>query len=141
MKAKEVMTTRPEYMDADVSIRDVAKNMRDIDSGFEPLVKNDKVVGVVTDRDIVVRGIAEGVDPAEKAMDIASDKPLYTFEDEDLSAVLKNMQQQKVQRLLVLNNDTDKDLVGIITIGDIADHCQQDENLAQELVASARHYA
>lgn len=140
MQAKDVMTTRPEYLDADVSIRDVADKMRDIDSGFEPLVRNDKVVGVVTDRDIVVRGVAEGMDPAGKAMDIASDKPLYTFEDEDLTAVLKNMQTQQVQRLLVLNNATDKDLVGIITIGDIADHCQ-DDNLAKELVACARHYA
>jgi len=140
MQAKDVMTTRPEYLDADVSIRDVADKMREIDSGFEPLVKNDKVVGVVTDRDIVVRGVAEGMDPGGKAMDIASDQPLYTFEDEDLTAVLKNMQTQQVQRLLVLNNATDKDLVGIITIGDIADHCQ-DDDLAKELVACARHYA
>ncbi len=100
MKAKEVMTTRPEHLDADVSIRDVAEAMRDSNSGFEPLVRNDKVAGVVTDRDIVVRGIAEGKDPAGKALDIASDKPLYTFEDDELTVVLKNMQEQQVQRLL-----------------------------------------
>ena len=139
MQAKDVMTTRPEYLSADVSIRQVAMQMRDSNTGFEPLVSNNKVVGVITDRDIVVRGIAEGMDSAGKALDLASGQPLYTFQDDDLTAVLKNMQEQEVQRLLVLNNATDKDLVGIVTIGDVADHCQ-DDALAKELVACAQHY-
>jgi CBS domain-containing protein len=139
MQAKDVMTTRPDYLNADVSIRQVAEQMHNSGSGFEPLVRGSNVEGVLTDRDIAVRAVAAGRNPEDKAIDIATQGALYTFSDTDLVDVLKNMQEQKVQRLLVLNNPDDKDLEGIITVGDIATRCQE-EDVAREVVNCAKHY-
>ncbi|WP_404366984.1 CBS domain-containing protein [Marinobacter sp.] len=139
MQVKEVMTTRPTYLDADVSIKEVADTMRQYNTGFEPLNEGNKVVGVVTDRDIAVRAVAAGKDPNEKAKTIATEKVLYTFENEDIEDVVQNMVEQQVQRLLVLNNPDNKDLVGVVTLGDIADHCK-DEAMAKKVVNAARHY-
>ncbi|MWJ29295.1 CBS domain-containing protein [Halomonas sp. ZH2S] len=140
MQAKEAMTTRPKYLNTDASIREVAELMRDTDSGFEPLVRGDKVEGVLTDRDITIRGIAEGKRPEDNAIDIATQTALYTFSDTDVLDVLKNMQEQQVQRLLVLKSPDQKDLVGIITVGDIADHCKDDAAVSKELINCAKHY-
>lgn len=139
MQVKEVMTKHPEYLGSDVTIREVANAMRDNNSGFEPLTNGNKVTGVVTDRDITVRAVAEGKNPDDKASSIATDMALYTFEDEAIENVIQNMSEQEVQRLLVLNNAEDKDLVGIVTLGDIADNCK-DEALAKKVVAAAAHY-
>jgi predicted transcriptional regulator len=140
MQVKDVMTKRPEYLNADATIREVAERMRSNDSGFEPLVQGDKIVGTLTDRDITVRAVAEGKSPDDQASSIATDDVLYTFEDEDVTDALKNMQQQKVQRLVVLNNANDKDLSGVVTIGDIASHSQDDE-VVKEIVNSCKHYS
>lgn len=140
MQVREVMTKRPHYLASDVSIREVAQTMRDNNTGFEPLVENDtKVVGVVTDRDIALRAFAEDRSPNDKAKTVATEKVLYTYEDKDVEEVIQNMVEMQVQRLLVLNNEENKDLVGIVTMGDIADHCQ-DDALARKLVNCARHY-
>lgn len=139
MHVKEVMTKRPQYLDADVSIREVAQAMIERNTGFEPLVRDNKVAGVVTDRDLALRAYAEGRNPDDKASTIATDQVLYTYEDDDVEDVIRNMAEQHVQRLLVLNNPEDKDLTGIVTVGDIADHCQ-DGAMASKLVDCARHY-
>ncbi|MFO8141232.1 MAG: CBS domain-containing protein [Marinobacter sp.] len=139
MQVKDVMTKHPQYLDANATIREVAIAMRDNNSGFEPLSDGSKVTGVVTDRDITVRAVAEGKSPDDKASSIATGKVLYTFEDETIENVIQNMADQEVQRLLVLNNAEDKDLMGVVALGDIADHCN-DEAMAQKVVAAARHY-
>lgn len=139
MKVRDVMTKRPHYLDSDVTIQEVVQTMRDNNTGFEPLVNNDKVVGVVTDRDIAIRAFSEGKNPNDKASSIATERVLYTFENDDITDVVQNMVDQQVQRLLVLNNDTNKDLSGVITLSDIADHCD-DADLAKKLVSAARHY-
>lgn len=139
MQVKEVMTKRPRYLDANTTIREVAELMRKNNTGFEPLVQRDKIIGTVTDRDITIRAVAEGRGPDEKASVIATEKVLYTFEDVDVRDALKDMQQQNVQRLIVLNNPDKKDLVGIVTVGDIADNCQDDE-MARQIVNSSKHY-
>lgn len=139
MQVKDVMTTQPHYLKTDASIRDVAQIMRDNNSGFEPLTDGTKVKAVVTDRDLVVRGLAEGKSPDDPATSIGTEKVLYTFEDKSLEEAIDNMTQQQVQRLLVLNNNTDKDLVGIVTIGDIADKCE-DAELAKKITKAASHY-
>ncbi|NMT63536.1 CBS domain-containing protein [Marinobacter orientalis] len=139
MQVKEVMTKQPEYLNDDVTIREVANAMRDNGTGFEPLTDGTKVTGVITDRDIAVRAVAEGKSPDDKASSVATGKVLYTFEDESIDDVIQNMANEQVQRLLVLNNAEDKDLVGIVTLGDIADHCKDDE-LAKKVVSAARHY-
>ncbi|MDX1706823.1 CBS domain-containing protein [Pseudidiomarina sp.] len=139
MQVREVMTTQPHWLKENATIREVAQTMRNNKTGFEPLTDKKKVVGVLTDRDIVVRALAEGKSPDDLARSIATERVLYTYQDVDIEEVVQNMAEQKVQRLLVLNNKTDKDLVGVVTIGDIADQCK-DAEMARKVVNATRHY-
>lgn len=139
MQVREVMTKRPDYLSTDATIREVAERMRKANSGFEPLVKDDKIACTITDRDIAVRAFAEGKSPDDKASSIATNEVLYAFEDQDVKDVLKNMQEQRVQRLVVLNNPDDKGFTGVVTIGDIADHCD-DAETAKEIANCSKHY-
>ncbi|KFZ30166.1 hypothetical protein IDSA_11430 [Pseudidiomarina salinarum] len=139
MQVREVMTTQPVYLKENATIREVAQAMRNNDTGFEPLTDKKKVIGVLTDRDIVVRALAQGKNPDDLARSIATEKVLYTYQDVEIEDVVQNMKEQKVQRLLVLNNKTDKDLVGIVSLGDIADKCK-DPELAKKVANAAGHY-
>ncbi|GHB08055.1 CBS domain-containing protein [Modicisalibacter luteus] len=139
MQVRDVMTTRPDYLSIDATIREVAERMSHDSSGFEPLVQGDKISCTITDRDIAVRAVAEGKSPDDKASSIATQDVLYAYEDEDVVDVLKNMQEQRVQRLIVLNNANDKDLSGVVTVGDIADR-YDDDAMAREIVNCSKHY-
>jgi signal-transduction protein with cAMP-binding, CBS, and nucleotidyltransferase domain len=129
MRVKDVMTKQPFYLDADVSIQEVSQTMRDKNLGFVPLSKDNRVIGVITDRDIALRVVADSKDPHQKARNIATERVLYTYEDKPI----------EVQRLLVLNNPNNEELVGVITLGDIADKCN-DEAMAKKVINAARHY-
>jgi CBS domain-containing protein len=100
------------------SIRDAAGMMGEIDCGFLPVGENDRLVGMITDRDIAIRAIAQGKGPDTQVREVMSKEVLYCYEDQDLAHVTKNMAEQQVRRLPVLNRD--KRLVGIISLGDIA---------------------
>lgn len=139
MQVREVMSTRPKVLAADATIREAAIQMRDCSSGLMPIEKDDRLIGMLTDRDITVRGIAAGKSLDDKVTDIIAEEVLYCFENDDVKSVLKNMQQQQVQRLVVLNNDQSKDLVGIVSVADIADKCEDAES-AKAIVECCRHY-
>ena len=139
MQVREVMTTRPEYLSVDATIREVAERMSRDSNGFEPLVQGNKIAATITDRDVTVRAVAEGKNPDDKVSTVATQDILYIYEDEDVIDALKSMQGQKVQRLVVLNNANDKDLSGVVTIGDIADRCNDDE-VAKQIVNCSKHY-
>ena len=139
MQVKEIMTSRPHYLGEDATIREVAEAMRDNATGFEPLTNERKVVGVVTDRDLVVNGLAAEAELDSPAKSLASSKVLYTFQDYSVEDALGDMSRNQVQRLLVLDDADNKQLVGIITIGDIAEKCT-DENLSDQLVSAIRFY-
>lgn len=139
MQVKDVMTGKPEYMDVSASILEVSQRMRDDDRGFTPIAEKEKIVGVVTDRDIAVRAVAEGRSPNEKISTILTGTVLYCFQDDDVKEVLQNMQTNDVQRLIVLNNEKNKDFVGVVTVGDIADKCE-DDDMAKRIVNASRHY-
>jgi CBS domain-containing protein len=83
-----------------------------------PVGDNDRLVGMITDRDIAIRGVASGKGPDTKVRDVMSPEVKYCFEDEDVEHVLENMGDLRVRRLPVLNRD--KRLVGIISLGDLA---------------------
>ena len=100
------------------SIRDAAKTMAKIDAGILPVGENDRLVGMITDRDIAIRAVAEGKPPTTKVRDIMSEEVLYCFDDQDLEEVAQNMSQMKVRRMPVVNRE--KRLVGIISLGDLA---------------------
>jgi CBS domain-containing protein len=111
-------------------IRDVARMMAEIDAGAMPVGENDRLVGMITDRDITVRAVAEGKGPDTPVRDVmSSDQVLYCFEDEDIDDVAANMADVKVRRLPVVNRD--KRLVGIISLGDLA---QEEEDAATKAI-------
>ena len=119
MNIQDVMTADVSFAAPDTSILEIARKMRDADIGSLPVVENDRLVGMVTDRDIVVRVVAEGGDVGTKtARDAMSPGVLYCFSDDSIEAVLENMGDQQIRRLPVVNRD--KRLVGVVSLGDLA---------------------
>jgi CBS domain-containing protein len=92
--------------------------MMEIDAGSLPVGDNDRLVGVLTDRDIAVRAVAKEMPPTTKVRDIMSAEVLYCYEDQTLDEVARNMADQQIRRLPVL--DRDKRLVGIVSLADLA---------------------
>jgi CBS domain-containing protein len=99
-------------------IREVAKMMADIDAGILPVGEGDRLVGMITDRDIAVRAVAQGKGPDTPVREVMTTDVKYCFDDEDLVHVSKNMADLQVRRLPVVNRD--KRLVGILALADIA---------------------
>jgi CBS domain-containing protein len=118
MKVKEVMSHDVAVVSPDDTIQKAAFTMGEIDAGLLPVGENDRLVGMITDRDIAIRAVAAGMDPATKVRDVMSAEVKYCFEDEDVSHVSQNMAELQVRRLPVV--DREKRLVGIISLGDIA---------------------
>ncbi len=121
MLVKDVMTKDTCVLNIAATVQEVAEKMKENKCGFIPLGANDRLHGVVTDRDIVVRCIAEGKDTHKtKASEVLTDKVLYCFEEDDVEDAADSMREQQVYRLIVLNNKEDKRLRGIVTLGDIS---------------------
>ena len=118
MKVCDAMSRDVQVASPQQSIRDAARMMAKIDAGVLPVGENDRLVGVITDRDIAIRAVAEGKAPTTKVGDVMSHEVLYCFDDQDLEDIAQNMAEMKVRRLPVVNRD--KRLVGIISIGDLA---------------------
>lgn len=118
MRVSECMTREVTMANPEASICDAAKMMADCDAGALPVSENDRLVGVITDRDIAVRAVAEGRDSSAKVRDVMSAEVRYCFEDDDIDDVMRNMGDLQVRRLPVLNRD--KRLVGIVSLSDLA---------------------
>ncbi len=119
MIVKECMTKKVELGTPEMTLRDAALKMRDGDFGILPIQKNDKLVGMITDRDIAIRCVAEGGDAKNlKVGEVMTEKVLYCFEDQSLDEVAKNLGDNQVRRLPVVNRE--KKLVGILTLSDLA---------------------
>ena len=140
MKVNECMSSLPEFLPSNCSISDAARHMTDMNCGYFPIAENDRLIGIVTDRDIVVRALANGVSLDDKVSNIQSPTVLYCWEDDDVTVVLNNMSKQHVQRLIVLNNEKSMDMIGVITLADIADRVENDPVLAEKIVDCCRHY-
>jgi len=122
MKVKEAMSTDVQLIHPNQTLREAARMMIEIDAGALPVAENDRMVGMITDRDIAVRAVANGKSCDTKVREIMSGEVLYCFDDEELTHVSRNMSDMKVRRLPVVNRD--KRLVGVISLGDIARHEQ-----------------
>jgi CBS domain-containing protein len=118
MKVDEVMTPNPTVISPAQSIRDAARRMAECDAGVLPVGENDRLVGMITDRDIAIRAVAEDRGPDTPVREVMSQEVLYCFDDEDVDDVARNMGEQQVRRLPVVNRD--KRLVGIVSIGDVS---------------------
>jgi len=119
MNIQDLMTKDVELIDPATTMRDAAQRMRDEDIGALPVGENDRLVGMVTDRDIVARGVASDRAPSECTVrDVMPEGVYYCFEDEDAQRASDVMAEHKVRRLPVLNRD--KRLVGVIAMADLA---------------------
>jgi CBS domain-containing protein len=118
MKVSEVMTRDVKLVSPEQSICDAAKMMAECDAGALPVGEGDRLVGVVTDRDIAIRAVAEDKGPDTPVAEVMTRQVLYCFEDESVDHVAQNMGEQQVRRLPVLNRD--KRLVGIVSLGDLS---------------------
>ena len=118
MKVSKYMTRDVHLATPTQTIREAARMMAEIDAGSLPVQEDDRLVGVITDRDIAVRAVAQGKSPDTPVRDVMSGEVLYCFEDQEVKEIARNMGDVKVRRLPVVNRD--KRLVGIISVGDLA---------------------
>jgi CBS domain-containing protein len=118
MRVSEAMTREVRVANPTQSIREVAKIMAEIDAGGVPVGENDRLVGMITDRDIAVRAVAQGKGPDTPVRDVMSKDVKFCYDDEDLEHVAENMGELQVRRLPVVNRE--KRLVGIVALGDVA---------------------
>lgn len=118
MRVNEAMSRDVRVCTPGSSIRDCAKMMAQIDAGAMPVGENDRLIGMITDRDIAIRAVAAGKGPDTPVRDVMSVDVRYCYEDEDLDHVAKNMSDIQVRRLPVV--DRNKRLVGIVSLGDLA---------------------
>jgi CBS domain-containing protein len=118
MRVSEAMTRTVRVASPEQSIRDAAMLMAELDAGVLPVGENDRLVGMITDRDIAIRAVAQGRGPDAPIREVMTAEVRYCYEDEDVEDVAQNMADIQVRRLPVM--DRNKRLVGIISIGDIA---------------------
>ena len=118
MKVSKIMTRDVTLLNPDQTICVVASLMAEIDAGALPVGENDRLVGMITDRDIVIRAVAQGRSADTKVADVMSKEVLYCFDTDEIDDVARNMGKAQVRRLPVVNRD--KRLVGIVSLGDLA---------------------
>jgi CBS domain-containing protein len=118
MKVREAMSRGVRLVSPADPIREAALIMREIDAGSVPVTENDRLVGMITDRDIAVRAVAEGQGPDTPLREAMTAEIHYVFDDEDIEDACEKMADQQLRRLPVL--DRNKRLVGIVSLGDLA---------------------
>lgn len=118
MRIAEIMSRDVTVARPDMTLRDAAEAMAKIDAGALPICDGRRLLGIVTDRDIVVRGLAKGLGPEASLSQVMTEGVEYCFEDDDLIEVGDKMAAAQIRRLAVV--DQDQNLVGIVSLGDVA---------------------
>jgi CBS domain-containing protein len=118
MKVSEAMSREVRLANPDDPIREAARAMREIDVGAVPVGENDRLVGMITDRDIAVRAVGEDRSPDTPVREVMTRDIQYCFDDEDIEDVCEKMADHQIRRLPVVNRE--KRLVGILSLGDLA---------------------
>ena len=132
MQLKEIMTPSVEVISPEASVREAAEKMRHLDIGPLPVCDGDRLVGMLTDRDITVRAVADGRDPVTTLVhEVMTQDIVYGFDDQDVQDATRLMEQYQIRRLPVLNRN--KRLVGIVSLGDLAVH-PRNQPLASEVL-------
>lgn len=127
---RDVMTANPECVSEKDSIRDVARIMKSQDTGVVPVVDGKKIIGMITDRDIVVRGLAEGKDLENTRVNELMTKSVRSVrEDATVNEALDMMSNAEIRRVAVVNGNDE--LVGIVSLGDISTSTNQDGKIGQ----------
>ena len=132
MKVKDIMTSKVEALPPDASIKLLAQKMRELNLGTIPIQEDGRITGMVTDRDLVLRGLADGLDPEKTfARDIMSHDVTFCYEDQDVPDVAHLMEEKKLYRLPVVTHDGK--MVGLFSVSDLAQHA------AYELTGEVMH--
>ena len=134
MKLSEIMTSEVEVIHPDDTLQTAAQKMRDRDIGFLPVCDGDRLIGVLSDRDVIVRALAEGLD--SKTMlgrDLVTSPAIYCFDDQGVDEAAKLMHDNQIRRLVVLRRD-DKRMVGVVSLGDLA--VNVDDKLSGDVLQS-----
>jgi CBS domain-containing protein len=118
MKIRDIMSRDVVLASPRERLSEVAQMMAVRDIGFMPVGEGDKIVGMITDRDIVIRAVAERLGPETPVSQVMTGDVKYCFDDEDVDHVVANMGENQVRRMPVMNRD--KRLVGIVTLADAA---------------------
>jgi len=115
MQVKDVMTRGAQCIAPDATLQEAARQMKGLDVGPLPVCENDRIIGMLTDRDIAVRAVAEGKDPRKTHVREAMTEGIsYCFEDDDVADAARLMKEKQIRRLVVLNRD--KHLAGIVDL-------------------------
>ncbi|RRI02324.1 CBS domain-containing protein [Mesorhizobium tamadayense] len=117
MKVGNCMTEAVRVASPDQTLQEAAATMASLDAGVLPVGENDRLVGMITDRDIAIRGVAEGRGPEATIREVMSAEVRYCFDDEEVEDVLRKMGDLKIRRMPVISRD--KQLVGIVSLGDL----------------------
>jgi CBS domain-containing protein len=126
MKVKEIMTTGVQVIHPDDSLQAAAQKMSSHDIGFLPVLEANHLVGVITDRDLVLRGVAQGMNSdAMLGREVMTAPVIHCFEDQDVKDVATLMEESQIRRLVVLSR-SDGHLVGVVSLGDLALKSQPD---------------
>jgi CBS domain-containing protein len=115
---KDVMSQPVKILNPEASIKDAARQMREGDFGLMPVGENDRLIGALSDRDIVIRAVAEGMDTNTKVRDVMSETVMWAYENDSVEKASQIMSDNQIRRLPIVN--TDKRLVGIVALGDLA---------------------
>jgi CBS domain-containing protein len=133
MKLNEMMTREVIVVQPDDSLQSAAKKMRDHNIGFLPVCDGDELLGVLSDRDITVRALAEGMDVnIMLGRDMMTSPAIYCFDDQDVSEAAKIMEENQIRRLVILSRETKK-LAGVVSLGDLARHEESTERSGKVL--------
>jgi CBS domain-containing protein len=120
MKVKDIMTTGVQVIHPDDSLQAAAQKMSSHDIGFLPVLEANHLVGVITDRDLVLRGVAQGMNSdAMLGREVMTAPVIHCFEDQDVKDVATLMEESQIRRLVVLSR-SDGHLVGVVSLGDLA---------------------
>ncbi|HZJ23946.1 MAG TPA: CBS domain-containing protein [Anaerolineales bacterium] len=133
MKLKEIMTNDVEVIHPNDTLQTAARKMHDRDIGFLPVCDGDRLIGVLTDRDLITRALAEGME--SKAMlgrDLVTSPAIYCFDDQSIDEAAKLMHDNQIRRLVILSRD--KRMVGVVSLGDLA--MNTDDKLSGEVLQS-----
>ncbi|PTR16575.1 CBS domain-containing protein [Nitrosospira sp. Nsp2] len=117
-KLSEIMNTDVQTVAPDATIEEAAQEMRDGDFGLVPVVDDEELIGVITDRDIAIRAVAEGKDSGTPVREVMSEGVVWASEDDSIEDAARIMSDHQIRRLPIV--DADQHLVGIVSLGDFA---------------------
>ena len=134
---KDLMSRDVQVINPDMSIKEAAIKMRDGDFGMMPVGEDDRMIGTLSDRDIVIRAVADGLDADTKVRDVMSEGVAWAYEDDTVENAAMIMSEWQVRRLPVV--DRDKRLVGIVALGDFAVESSDIQPVAEALSEISQH--